>query len=32
VWEAGDFALVSSVRVEGRVTYQVLQRFAAQAD
>ena len=32
VWEAGDFALVSSVRVEGRVTYQVLQRFPAQAD
>ncbi len=30
IWEAGDFALVSSVRVEGRVTYQVLQRFAAQ--
>jgi 2'-5' RNA ligase len=31
VWEAPDFALVSSVRVEGRVTYQVLQRFPAQA-
>jgi RNA 2',3'-cyclic 3'-phosphodiesterase len=31
VWEAGDFALVSSVRVEGRVTYQVLQRFPARA-
>jgi 2'-5' RNA ligase len=31
VWEAGDFALVSSVRIEGRVTYRVLQRFAAQA-
>jgi 2'-5' RNA ligase len=31
VWEAGDFALVSSTRVEGRVTYQVLQRFPAQA-
>jgi RNA 2',3'-cyclic 3'-phosphodiesterase len=31
VWEAGDFALVSSTRVEGRVAYQVLQRFPAQA-
>lgn len=31
VWEAGDFALVSSARVEGRVTYQVLRRFPAQA-
>jgi len=31
VWEAGDFALVSSTRVEGRVTYQVLQRFPTQA-
>ncbi len=31
VWEAGDFALVSSTRVEGRVSYQVLQRFAAEA-
>jgi 2'-5' RNA ligase len=31
VWEAWDFALVSSTRVEGRVSYQVMQRFAAQA-
>ena len=31
VWDAGDFALVSSVRVEGRVAYQVLRRFSAQA-
>jgi 2'-5' RNA ligase len=31
VWEARDFALVSSTRVEGRVAYQVLQRFPAQA-
>lgn len=31
VWEARDFALMSSVRVESRVTYQVLQRFPAQA-
>ncbi len=31
VWEAGDFALVNSTRVEGRVTYQVLQRFPAAA-
>jgi len=31
VWEAGDFALVSSTRIEGRVAYQVLQRFSAQA-
>ena len=31
VWEARDFALVGSARVEGRVTYQVLQRFPAQA-
>ena len=31
VWEAGDFALVSSTRAEGRITYQVLQRFPAQA-
>lgn len=31
VWEARDFALVSSTRVEGRVTYQVMQRFPAQA-
>ena len=31
VWEAKDFALVGSTRAEGRVTYQVLQRFAALA-
>jgi 2'-5' RNA ligase len=31
VWEAGNVALVSSVRVESRVTYQVLQRFPAHA-
>ncbi len=31
VWEARDFALVSSTRVEGRVTYQLLQRFPAAA-
>ena len=31
VWEARDFALVGSTRVEGRVSYQVLQRFAAAA-
>ena len=31
VWEARNFALVSSTRVEGHVTYQVLQRFPAQA-
>ena len=31
VWGARDFALVSSMRVEGRVSYQVLQRFPAQA-
>jgi len=30
VWEAKDFALVGSARIEGRVTYQVLQRFPAQ--
>lgn len=30
-WEAGDFALVASMRVEGRVTYRVLQRFPARA-
>ena len=29
LWEANDFALVGSERVEGRVTYRVLQRFAA---
>jgi len=32
VWEATDFALVGSTRVEGRVTYQVLRRFPAAAD
>jgi 2'-5' RNA ligase len=31
VWEARDFALVSSTRIEGRVTYQLLRRFAAAA-
>jgi 2'-5' RNA ligase len=31
VWDAGDFALVTSTRTEGRVTYAVLQRFPAQA-
>ncbi|HEY5292976.1 MAG TPA: RNA 2',3'-cyclic phosphodiesterase, partial [Burkholderiales bacterium] len=31
VWEAWDFVLVSSTRVEGGVTYQVLQRIPAQA-
>ncbi len=31
VWEAGDFALVGSTRDEGRVSYQVLRRFAARA-
>ena len=31
VWEANDFALVSSTRVEGRVTYQLLRRFPAAA-
>lgn len=31
VWEVLDFALVSSTRVEGRVTYQVLQCFPAAA-
>jgi 2'-5' RNA ligase len=30
-WEASDFALVRSARIEGRVTYRVLQRFPAQA-
>lgn len=29
LWEAGDFALVRSARVEGRLTYQPLQRFPA---
>ncbi|TAK72599.1 MAG: RNA 2',3'-cyclic phosphodiesterase [Betaproteobacteria bacterium] len=32
VWQAHDFALVSSTRVEGRVSYAVLQRFPAAAD
>ncbi len=31
VWEAGDFALVRSTRAGGRVSYQVIQYFAAQA-
>ncbi|MFH1044228.1 MAG: RNA 2',3'-cyclic phosphodiesterase [Pseudomonadota bacterium] len=31
VWEARNFALVSSTHAAGRVTYQVLQRFPAQA-
>jgi len=31
VWEAADFVLVSSSRVEGRVSYHLLQRFAAAA-
>ncbi len=31
IWEAADFALVGSVRVEARVTYQLLQRFPAKA-
>jgi RNA 2',3'-cyclic 3'-phosphodiesterase len=31
VWEARALALVRSTRVEGRVAYQVLQRFPAQA-
>ncbi len=31
VWEARDFVLVSSVRVEGRISYQVIRRFPAQA-
>jgi len=31
-WEARDFALVGSTRVEGRVTYEVLQRFPATPD
>jgi 2'-5' RNA ligase len=31
-WEAGDFALVSSTRVEGRVSYQLLRRFPAAAN
>ena len=30
-WEAADFALVTSVRIEGRAAYQVLQRFPATA-
>ena len=32
IWEARDFALVSSERAEGRVAYRVLQRFPAQPD
>jgi 2'-5' RNA ligase len=31
LWDARDFSLVSSTRVEGRVSYQVMQRFPAQA-
>ena len=31
MWDAADFALVGSTRVEGRVTYQLLQRFGAAA-
>jgi 2'-5' RNA ligase len=31
-WEAKDFALVSSARIEGRVSYQVLQRLPAAAN
>jgi 2'-5' RNA ligase len=31
VWEANDFALVGSTRVEGRVIYQLLRRFPAAA-
>ena len=31
IWEAADFALVGSLLVEGRVAYQVLQRFPATA-
>lgn len=31
IWEAADFALDGSTHVEGRVTYQVLQRFPAEA-
>jgi 2'-5' RNA ligase len=30
-WTVEDFALVTSVRIEGRVTYQVVQRFGATA-
>jgi len=32
MWSAADFALVTSVRIEGRVRYQVLHRFGAAAD
>ena len=31
VWEIADFALVISERIEGRVSYRVLQRFPAEA-
>ena len=31
-WDAADFALVLSMRVEGRVSYQVVHRFPATAD
>ena len=30
-WDLADFALVTSVRIEGRVTYRVTQRFPALA-
>ena len=32
VWDVRDFALVRSAQIEGRVTYQVVQRFPAAAD
>ena len=31
VWEARDFALVGSTRIESRVSYAVMQRFPAAA-
>jgi len=31
IWEAVDFVLVTSARIEGRVAYQVMQRFPAAA-
>jgi len=31
VWDAADFAMVNSTRVDGRISYQVLQRFPATA-
>jgi len=30
-WEVQDFVPVNSVRVEGRISYQVMRRFPAQA-